>query len=110
MGGGGLGFPFTMPALPITGSAGFDDDDDMKAALANLKGWRAVVRWAIHCGQYAVLLRLNSPASSLTVHVPRSANAVACRVVEDISATKTGDVKGIGGESGEWSGVAWQWC
>jgi hypothetical protein len=100
MGGGGLGFPFTMPGLPIVGSAGFEDDDDMKAAFAARKGWRAVVRWTVHCSQSTVLLRLHSPVPSMTVHVPRSANAVARRVVENIPATRRGDVNGIGVERG----------
>lgn len=100
MGGGGLGFPFTMPGFPIAGSAGFEDDDDMKAALAARKGWRAVVRWAVHCSQYTVLFRPISLAPFKVAHVPRSANAVIRRVVENISATRRGDVNGIGVESG----------
>lgn len=41
--GGGVGLPLTMPGFPMTGSAGFEVVDDMKAALAALNGWRAVI-------------------------------------------------------------------
>ena len=37
-----------MPPWRITGSAGFEVVDDMNAAFAARKGWRAVIRWAKH--------------------------------------------------------------
>ena len=46
-----MGLPFTIPGFPITGSAGFDEVDDMKAAFATLKGWSAVNGLAVHTCQ-----------------------------------------------------------
>ena len=47
IGGGVPGFPFTMPGLCMTGSAGFDEVEEMKAAFAARKGIMAVVGLAV---------------------------------------------------------------
>lgn len=56
--GGGGGFVLTMPGLPIAGSAGFELEDDMKAALATLKGWRAVMGLAMRMSVFCPDLRV----------------------------------------------------
>ena len=64
-------------------SAGFDDVDDMKAAFAALKGVRAVIGLAVQRYQSQHSFEhCDSP-----INIPRSANAVACRVVENMAAT-----------------------
>jgi len=67
IGGGGGGPPFTRPGRCIVCdvSAGFDELDDKNAALAALKGWRAVIGLA------------------------RSAMTDACRVVANMAATSS---------------------
>ena len=84
MGGGGAGFPFTMPGLPIaTGSAGFEDVDDMKACVCDFE-WLEGAYWFGYSllSVSTTISWRNSPVNN----VPRSANAVACRVVENMAA------------------------
>lgn len=47
MGGGVPGPPLTSPGLWLTGAAGFVLEEEMKAALATRKGWRAAVGLAV---------------------------------------------------------------
>lgn len=47
MGGGVPGAPDTRPGLWVTGAAGFVLEEEMKAALAMRKGWRAAVGFAV---------------------------------------------------------------
>lgn len=47
MGGGVPGAPLTRPGVWLTGAAGFVLEEEMKAALATRKGWRAAVGLAI---------------------------------------------------------------
>ena len=70
------------PPLTLVCSAGFDELFDMKAAFATLKGWRAVIGLAVVFRQYSAIARHGKQSG-----VPRSANAVACRVVENMPAT-----------------------
>lgn len=66
------------------GSAVFDEVEDMNAAFATLKGWRAVIGLAV----FGVLAPARHGANSNGL--PRSANAVACRVVENMAAIEHG--------------------
>jgi hypothetical protein len=47
MGGGVPGAPRTRPGLCVTGAAGFVLEEEMYAALATRKGWRAAVGLAV---------------------------------------------------------------
>lgn len=85
MGGGVPGLFLTRPGLCITGSAGFEDVDEMKAALATRKGWRAVIGLAMGVVSGAV-----QGAAWEGIGVPRSAGAVACRVVENMMGKRGG--------------------
>ena len=85
MGGGVPGLFLTRPGLCITGSAGFEDVDEMKAALATRKGWRAVIGLAMGVVSGAV-----QGAAWEGIGVPRSASAVACRVVENMMGKRGG--------------------
>ena len=80
IGGGVPGLPFTIPGRCITGSAGFDDVEEMKAAFAARKGRRAVVGLAAMPVSTVTVLRVESSEG-----VPRSASAEACRVVASIA-------------------------
>lgn len=42
MGGGVPGLPDTRPGFWVTGAAGFELEEEMKAAFAMRKGWRVV--------------------------------------------------------------------
>lgn len=58
----------------------------MYAALTARKGWRAVMGLAVSLRQFVLL------SASKKGGVPRSANAVACRVVENMTVA----CKGVG--------------
>lgn len=73
--GGVPGWPATRPGFCVAGSAPLEDEEEMKAALAARKGWRAAVGLAVVIVQYAHFLGVVA-----TVDIPRSAIVVACLV------------------------------
>jgi hypothetical protein len=76
-----------MPGFPIAGSAGLEDVEDMNAAFAALKGCKAIDGLA---GRRYQLNQYSLPSSSTgdaEEHIPRSANAVACLVLENMATT-----------------------
>lgn len=86
MGGGVPGLPLTRPGFCIVGAAGLRVEFEMKAAWAARYGRSAVVGLAVH--SVSLLLTGGSAGGAgrlrLQKCVPRSARALAVRVVENI--------------------------
>lgn len=78
IGGGVPGLPLTKPGLCITGSAGFEEVEEMKAAFIARKGMIAVVGLAMRAVSKACRVEVRVKG------VPRSASAEACRVVANM--------------------------
>ena len=79
--GGVPDWPATRPGFCVAGSAPLEEEEEMKAALAARKGWRAAVGLAVVIVQYA-----HSLIMVATLGVPRSAIVVACLVEANMVA------------------------
>lgn len=92
------GAPDTRPGFWFMGAAGFELEEEMKAAFAMRKGWRAAVGLAILVVSLLVAVVVMGGVGD----IPRSAMAVACLVEENMAAIVWVCVAG----SGEWCGEA----